>query len=205
MYGVDSVPFGGYGPDPDGTPGLLERATAAEIRGYYDQVLNQTFLPSGRVRFLGGVDYLGDGRLRGIVSGKERIIRFKTLVDTTYLEGSIPATSPPPFDVAPGARCVPLGELVHLKEPNDGYTVIGAGKTGQDACIWLLNAGVSADAIQWVRPREPWLLPRYGAQPGPGLPSTLELASRALEAAAGDQPGRQARPRQTDRAGPDHL
>jgi len=51
MYGVDSVPFGGYGPDPDGTPGLLERATAAEIRGYYDQVLHQMFLPSGRVRF----------------------------------------------------------------------------------------------------------------------------------------------------------
>lgn len=50
------------------------------LRAYYTQVMEQHFLPTRRVR--------------------------RKLVDTGYLEGRIPATSPPPFEVAKGVRCM---------------------------------------------------------------------------------------------------
>jgi hypothetical protein len=62
--------------------------------------------------------------------------------------------------------------------------VFGARKTGQDACLWLLANGVAQDLIRWVRPRDPRIQTRLRAQPGPGLEKTIEICSRAIEAAA---------------------
>ena len=33
-----------------------------------------------------------------------------------------------------------------------------------DACLWLLQNGVNADAIRWIMPRDAWMLPREFAQ-----------------------------------------
>jgi hypothetical protein len=52
------------------------------------------------------------------------------------------------------------GELVDLAQSPDGYVILGAGKTGIDTCLWLLEIGVSPDAIRWIKPREAWLLNR---------------------------------------------
>ena len=44
--------------------------------------------------------------------------------------------------------------------------VIGAGKTGMDACIWLLENGADPDRIRWIVPRDSWVLNRANFQPG---------------------------------------
>lgn len=184
FYGVDSVPLGGYGPDEtEDDPTLLERATGEEIQTYYADVLGR-LLGTGRVRWLPGTEYLGNDRARSLDGDAEVDIRHRRLVDATRMEGAIPATSPPPFEVADGATCIPVGDLPDAPEPPDGYVVVGAGKTGQDAILWLLERGVAPDLIEWVRPREPWLQPRRSFQPGPGVVDTIDFFSRSVEAAA---------------------
>jgi len=170
--------------DDEGDESLFERATASEICGYYDHVLHQRFLPSGRIRFFGNVDHLGEGLIRSRVTGIETTIHFKKLVDATYLEGRIPATSPAPFEVSADAHCIPVGDLTNIESSPEAFVVIGAGKTGQDACLWLLASGVSPDAIRWIRPRDPWLQTRRSAQPGAGVPESIEIFSHSVEAAA---------------------
>src|SRR4051794_32567209 len=54
FYGVNSRPLGNDSIDQSGpNAGGYERATGAEVVAYFDQVLDEHFLPSGRVRFFG--------------------------------------------------------------------------------------------------------------------------------------------------------
>jgi hypothetical protein len=45
------------------------------------------------------------------------------------------------------------------------YVVIGAGKTGIDTCLWLLEHSVPVDRITWIMPRDSWLFDRTHVQP----------------------------------------
>jgi hypothetical protein len=47
------------------------------------------------------------------------------------------------------------------------FVVIGSGKTAMDTCVWLQQCGASAEAIQWVVPRDSWVVNRVGTQNGP--------------------------------------
>jgi len=105
-------------------------------------------------------------------------------VDARYLEPSIPATHVPSFDAEPGVRLIPVNALVRLDGPASAFTVIGAGKTAIDGCLWLLEAGVPPEAICWIRPREAWLLDRAFQQPLDLVPRLMEGVSLYLEAAA---------------------
>jgi hypothetical protein len=119
------------------------------------------------------------------LTGQTTAVRVrKRVVDGRYLEPSIPATHVPPFGVEPGARLIPVNDLVGLSGPASGFTILGGGKTAIDACLWLLEAGVPAEAIRWVRPRDPWLLDRAFQQPLELLPRLMEGVSLYLEAAA---------------------
>lgn len=73
----------------------------------------------------------------------------------------------------------PPNDLTTLDRAPSGYVVIGAGKTGMDACLWLLANGVEPDDIKWIMPRDPWMLDRANIQPGP------EFADRTLGYFAG--------------------
>ena len=44
--------------------------------------------------------------------------------------------------------------------------VIGAGKTGIDSCLHLLDIGVTPARIRWVMPRDAWFIDRANMQPG---------------------------------------
>jgi hypothetical protein len=185
-YGVSSVPLGsesidGHGPNA----GMYERAGAAEICGYYDRVMQRRLLPSGQVRYFPMSSYVGEHRFVSGPSGDEYEVKVrKKVVDARYIEGRVPASSPPPFDVAPGVRCVPVGDLADLRERPAGYVVIGAGKTALDACSWLLDGGVSPDDICWIKPREGWFYNRAFTQGGELVGTMLEGLSLQLEAAA---------------------
>jgi len=186
FYGVSSVPLGQDARDAAGTnAGFYELAGAYEIRAYYARVMQRHFLPSGRVRYFPNCDYLGDGRFVCRLTQQSTQMRVRRkLVDTTYVEGSIPATSKPPFEVVDGVHCVPAGELARLKQRPDRFVVIGAGKTALDACVWLLEQGVSASAIQWIRPREAWWTNRRFYQPHDQLPHFYRGMAIQFEAAA---------------------
>jgi hypothetical protein len=108
----------------------------------------------------------------------------KKLVDATYLQPAVPASSPPPFEIAPGVRCVPVNELPREAPQAEGYAIIGAGKTAIDACLWLLETGVPPADIRWIKPREGWLANRAFLQSGDLVGGFLEGLSLQLEAAA---------------------
>jgi hypothetical protein len=108
----------------------------------------------------------------------------RKLVDTTYLEGEVPATSPPPFEVAEGVRLMTPGQLARLDAYPDRLVIVGAGKTALDTVVWLLDQGVPPAAIRWIRPREGWWLNRRFQQPHALLPDLCRGAAIQIEAAA---------------------
>ena len=172
FYGVNSMPLGSGLKDTHGlNAGLYELASGPEVCGYFDAVMRQRLLASGRVDYHPMTDYRGEGRLVSLLSGEEtRVeVRRKT-VDATWFGTSVPSTHTPAFTVAEGVRLVPPNALPHLAQSGgpvpDRYVILGAGKTAMDAGLWLIGAGVPADRISWVRPRESWLLNRLCTQPG---------------------------------------
>jgi hypothetical protein len=187
FYGVASTPMG-TGAVQDGGPeaGLQERARRSEIQNYYDAVLYRRFLGSGQVTFLGGSEYHTDEGahfVTSLVSGETVSVDVqRRVVDATYLSPTIPATTAPPFGVAPGARVVAVNRLSTLAEAPDRFAIVGSGKTATDAVVWLLTNGVPPERITWVRPREPWMLNRAVVQPDPVV--ALKLAFEIMAAAS---------------------
>jgi hypothetical protein len=186
FYGVDSVPLGRDSIDTAGTnAGFYELAGADELRAYYHRVMHGQFLPTGRVRYFPCCDYVGENRFVSRLDGATWQVRVRRkLVDTMYMEGSIPATSPPPFEVADGVRCVTPSDLARLEPAAERFVIIGGGKTALDACVWLLERGLSPAAIRWVRPREAWWVNRKFQQPQTLLPDLLHGTAIQIEAMA---------------------
>lgn len=172
FYGVNSLPLGSgekdaYGPNA----GMYELASGPEVLGYFDAVMRRRLLPSGRVRYLPMTDHLGDGRLRSLLTGAQANVEVaRKLVDATWYGTSVPSTHKAKFEVEPGVRLVTPNALPHLARSPDGpptrFVILGAGKTAMDVGVWLLGAGVPANRITWVMPRDSWLLNRSGTQPG---------------------------------------
>lgn len=186
LYGVSSVPLGQDALDVAGTnAGFYELAGADEIRAYFAHVMHRHFLPSGRVRYFPGCEFLGEqGFVSRLSQASWKVRVRRKVVDTTYLEGEFPATSAPPFEVADGVRCVPAGDIARIRERPERFTIIGAGKTALDACVWLLEQGVPAPAIRWIKPREAWWLNRRFNQPHALLPDLYRGIAIQLEAMA---------------------
>jgi hypothetical protein len=175
FYGVNSRPLGSDMVDQIGwNAGLYELASAAEVCTYFDQLLHQRFLPSGRVRFFPNCTYEDDRRFRSLLSGSTKSVTSSaTIVDASYMNVTVPATHPPSYEVAEGVRFVPVNGLASVAEQPSGYVIVGAGKTGMDACLWLLANDVDPDSITWIMPRDSWVLDRANIQPGPGFAATV--------------------------------
>lgn len=172
FYGVNSMPLGTGQKDVYGVnKGLYELASGPEVSGYFDAVMRQKLLASGRVQYFPMSEYKGDGIFKSLLSGEESsvIVKRKT-VDATYYGTSVPSTHTPRFDVAEDVRIVPPNALPHLWMKPDSipskYVIVGAGKTAMDAATWLLSSGTKPSAIHWIMPRDSWLLNRLRTQPG---------------------------------------
>ncbi len=184
FYGVSSRRLGNNAKDKAGwNKGLYELASGSEVCTYFDQVMRRQLLPTGRVSYFPMSEYLGDNRFRSLVTGAVTEVAVnKCLVDATYMNVQVPSVRGPLYQVDPVVQCVALNELPRTPAPGDGYTVIGAGKTGIDACLWLLSHGVAPGRIRWVMPRDSWYLNRRNIQPGKEfLDSTLGGQVRGLE------------------------
>ena len=185
FYGVNSRVLGTEAVDGHGwNAGLSELASGTEVVAYFDQVLRQQFLPSGRARFFPMTEHVGDGILRSTVTGDETHITARTIVDAGYMNVTVPSTRPPGYEVDPAATCVPPNELARAGVVTGGDVVIvGGGKTAMDACLFLLEHGLDPDHITWIRPRDQWCLNRAHIQPGTGfLPTVLDGQARQQRA-----------------------
>jgi hypothetical protein len=172
FYGVNSVPLGSNRKDSIGVnKGLYELASGPEVSGYFDSVVRQQLLPTGRVRYFPMSDYRGDGKFVSLLSGEETSVTVKRkIVDGTYYGTSVPSTHTPPYRIDEGVTVVPPNALPQLwmgQGPMpERYVIVGAGKTAMDGAVWLLNSGARPDTIHWVMPRDSWLLNRLRTQPG---------------------------------------
>jgi len=167
FYGVNSRALGSGKVDVAGlNKGYYELASGSEVASYFDQVMRRQFLPSGRVHYFPMSRANEDGLVTSLVSGRQRRVKARKVVDASYSHTTVPSMRPPPFPVAPGITCVPVNELPRVAGTGSGYVVIGAGKTGMDACLWLLENGADPDSIRWVMPRDYWWINRATYQPG---------------------------------------
>jgi hypothetical protein len=172
FYGVNSTQLGSGEKDVTGVnQGFYELATGSEVNSYFERVMHQRFVPSGRVSYFPMSDYLGDGRFVSLLSGQEMTanIRRKT-VDATYYGTNVPSTHIPKFAIGEGVTVIPPNGLPQLWQGKaarpDTFVILGAGKTAMDVGIWLLRSGANADDIIWITPRDSWLLNRATTQPG---------------------------------------
>jgi hypothetical protein len=166
-YGVNSRPLGDESIEQTGlNRGFYEAASAAEICSYFDRVMRKQFLPSGRVQYFSMCDYKGEGKFVSLTSGVEHRVEVrKKIVDATFTDTNVPSRRPPKYAVAPGMQSIPPNALPSIGAHAERYVVIGAGKTGIDVCLWLLEHDVPADRITWIMPRDSWLVDRAHVQP----------------------------------------
>jgi len=97
---------------------------------------------------------------------------LQKLVDARYLEPDLPVAVPPKFSYDPESiRCIPVNALVDDDDDNNTnnadkqqqkyYVVIGSGKTGMDAIVYLLqHQNVPPEHIWWIAPHEAWITAR---------------------------------------------
>ena len=182
-YGVDSLALGEDRIDQAGeNAGFYERATGEEVRAHFADAAAR-LEGTGRVRVVTGHEHLGNGHIRDLATGELREVEVRRkVVDARYLEASVPATHTPSFEVAPGARVVPVNDLPRASASR--YAVLGSGKTAVDACTWLMDNDVAPDRITWLRPREAWFLDRAAFQPLDQVGGIIEGLSLDAEAAA---------------------
>jgi hypothetical protein len=166
-YGVNSRPLGNNTIDQVGwNQGFGELATAGEVCAYFDAVMQQQLLPTGRVSYFPMSEYLGEGGFRTL-SGAEYTVTVKQrIVDATYLHSVVPSMRPVPYSVAPGVDCITPNDLPKFTT-RERYVIVGAGKTGMDACLWLVKNGIAPEKLTWIKPREAWLWDRTTVQPSP--------------------------------------
>ena len=166
FYGVNSRQLGSNAIDTTGwNRGLYELASNSEVCAYFGQVMQRQFLPSGRVRYFPLCEYRGEGCFESLLSRETYEVAAGKVVDTTYMNVTVPSVSPAPFEVADRAHCVPLNDLPRLAGDFERHVIVGAGKTGMDACLFLLAHGQPPEAITWIVPRDSWMLDRANIQP----------------------------------------
>ena len=96
FYGVNSRALGGDQKDQvGGNAGLYELASGGEVVAYFEEVMNQRFLPSGRVQYRPMTEYLGNGSMKSLISGSQTEIQAFKTVDATYMNVTVPSVNPP--------------------------------------------------------------------------------------------------------------
>lgn len=158
FYGVNSMHLGDEG---------AALASGVEVLAYFDRVMTK-LTKSGRVRFFSMCAYEGNNTFRSTIDPDRTFevdVKRRT-VDASYMNVKVPSTTPPKYEVAEAAHLAPLNDLARIKEPRDGYVIIGAGKTGIDAVLFLLRQGVAVERIRWIMSNDSWLMERAGLQPG---------------------------------------
>lgn len=189
-YGVNSTEMGGYSIDQVGlNKGCYELASGSEVVAYFDTVMRKRFLPSGRVRYFSLCEYdKQDDTAVSLAHGEKYEFRAKKkFVDATYLNVTVPSQRDPGFAVTGGAHAVAVNQLPKVITQYQNFVIVGSGKTGMDAVLFLLTYGVDPERITWVMPSDAWMFSRFDVDPGrkfsdPITKYAIGLMQAALEA-----------------------
>lgn len=191
FYGVETVRLGAAQRDQSGwNAGYFELATGQEVLDYFQHVMRDHLLPSGRVTYLPESEYRGDGHVRHLGSGQDRQFEIaRKTVDATYFGTTIPAWHKPDYEIADSVDLITPNDISALwtsaPERFGSVCIIGAGKTGMDVGVHLLECGLPGDAITWVMPRDSWLMNRSTLQPGAEFfESTMFAQAQQMQALA---------------------
>ena len=196
FYGVSSKELSQGLRDKVGlNKGLGDLASGSAILAYFDDVMKHTFLPSGRVKYfpLCSVDQpldtddiqTGELIFQHHLSGEIYRVKAAKIVDATYLKTNVPSTHSPNFTIEDGVNFIPLNDLPQITTPPEGFVVIGGGKTGIDAILFLLENHVDPEKITWIKSRDAWLLNRENTQPTEDFFfNTMETQAAQFEALA---------------------
>lgn len=189
-YGVNSTEMGGHSIDQFGlNKGCYELASGSEVLAYFDTVMRKRFLPSGRVQYFAMCEYnkQNDTALSLANGETYRFSANRKFVDATYLNVTVPSQREPDFKVADGAHAVAVNLLPDVLSQYRNFVIIGSGKTGMDAVLFLLTIGVEPERITWVMPSDAWMFSRFDVDPGrkfsdPVTKYVIGLLQAALEA-----------------------
>jgi hypothetical protein len=99
----------------------------------------------------------------------------------------VPSQRDPDFKVTGGAHAVAVNLLPKVISEHKNFVVVGSGKTGMDAVLFLLTNGVDPERISWVMPSDAWMFSRFDVDPGrkfsdPITKYTIGLLQAVLEA-----------------------
>ena len=168
FYGVASRQLGSDRIDETGSnKGFYELASGAEVLAYFEQVMRERFLPSGRVRYFPMSEYAGEGKICSLMGSEEHHVSIrKKTVDGTFFNTSVPSMHKRKFSTDDDVVCIAPNELPRLAPNFKRFTILGGGKTGMDTGVWLLENGANPEAITWICPRDSWLINRETTQPG---------------------------------------
>ena len=182
FYGVNSTKLGQDKIDLSGkNAGLYELATKQEICSYYEEIMQKDFLPSGRVQYFPNCVVMDGGNVQSKENGKEISLKSTKFVDSTFMNVQIPFKNKPSFPIEDSVTCEPVNSLVDLVNEESQFVIIGGGKTGMDAIIWLLENNKEANDIHWIIPRDSWILNREFIQPGKFLEqSQIKFAEQMI-------------------------
>ena len=72
----------------------------------------------------------------------------------------MPSITKPKFEVASELTLLPINGLSDVRSPWEKYVVLGAGKTGIDAVLFLISQNVNPDKILWIMPNDAWFTVR---------------------------------------------
>lgn len=178
-YGVNSRPLGSGSVDRSGwNAGFYELASVGEVLAYYDLVMREQLLPTGRLDYRPMSQYMGHNRFRTLGGDEHTVTVRRKVVDATYLKAAVPSMRPIPFVVDSGISAVTPNDLPRRAPQHDHFTIVGAGKTGMDTCLWLLRHGVAPDRLRWIMPRDSWLMNRANVQPGADFAAQLGTSAK---------------------------
>jgi len=166
FYGVSSKELSNGKIDDSGhNKGYGSLSSLEEIMDYYSAVMNEQFLPTGRVQYFPNSEYLGDHRFRSLETGEEFDVEVtKKLVNATHLTTKVPSTHIPNFTIAENVNFQSINALSEELASPAHYCIIGGGKTGMDAIIYLQEKGIAAENISWVISRDSWVIDRATTQ-----------------------------------------
>lgn len=181
MYGVNTRAFAGENTLGMGANRhLLHMASGTEVLSYCKDLLESFLALNKRVSFYGGCEF--DWNQKVVVSRVDgtckRLEAKLGLVDTAYSEPNIPALQQASFIIEEGCPWTPVHRLPDRLGETRRYCVVGGGKSGVDACLWLMENSVLPDDIRWVVPRQPWWIVRERLQ------FTSEFAEASLSLVA---------------------
>ena len=191
FYGVESQRLGRAERDATGwNAGYFELATGQEVLDYYDGVMRDHLLTSGRVSYWPHSEYQGNGQIVSLrTDQKTQFNVMRKIVDATYFGTTIPAGHKPGFTFDDDIDLITPNEISALwaRRPDrfESVCIVGAGKTGMDVGVNLVERGIPGEQISWVMPRDSWLMNRTTLQPGAEFfESTMQAQALQMQALA---------------------